>query len=83
MGKLIKCLLLSIGGLCLLLVTAGILMVNLDPNYYKDFIAQKIGRKIGRSFEISQGLKIQYYPWLGIEASGIIIGNAKGFGDSP
>jgi hypothetical protein len=81
--RFIKFFLWSLGGIMLVVVASGIIIINLDPNHFKDFIAGKISEKIGRQFEISQGLKIQYYPWLSIEASGIILGNAKGFTEHP
>jgi len=77
--KNIKFFLWIVEGIILVIISSGIIILTLDPNQYKNFIAGKISKKIGRQFEISRELKIQYYPWLRIEASEIILGNAKGF----
>jgi len=84
MVKLIKLLL----GLTLLLVlavavTAIAALLYFDPNEHKDFIVGHVEKATGRSFAISGKITLSYYPWLGVEAAGITLGNAKGFGDTP
>jgi AsmA protein len=84
MTKLIKLLL----GLTLVLtvtiivVVAGALLY-FDPNEHKDFIVSKVEKATGRSFAISGNIDLTFYPWLGLEADGITLGNADGFGDEP
>ncbi|MGH8119303.1 MAG: AsmA family protein, partial [Gammaproteobacteria bacterium] len=48
-----------------------------------DFIVGHVEKATGRSFAISGRIDLSYYPWLGVEAGGITLGNAKGFGDTP
>ncbi|MBI4005880.1 MAG: AsmA family protein [Gammaproteobacteria bacterium] len=84
MGKLIKLLL----GLTLLLVLAVVVSVVgailiIDPNDYKDFIITKVEEETGRKLALTGDLSLTYYPWLGLEAEGITLGNARGFGDTP
>ncbi|MCA1795834.1 MAG: AsmA family protein, partial [Desulfobacteraceae bacterium] len=67
----------------LLVVVAGVIVLNLDPNRYKEYITSKISQQMGRQFEIKGDLKLGYYPWLHIEASQVFLENAKGFGDLP
>lgn len=83
MKKTLKISLFSLGGLILLMGTLVLLIINLDPAYYRSFLAQKVAEKTGRTFEMGQDLKIHYYPWLSIETSGMVLGNAKGFEGDP
>ncbi len=84
MGKLVKLLI----GITLLFIIASTVIIAgallyFDPNQHKDFIAAKVERATGRSLAIAGNIKMTYYPWLGIEADGITVGNAPGFGDAP
>ena len=84
MGKLVKLLL----GITLLIIIAGAVIVAgaliyFDPNQHKDFIEDKVKTATGRTLTIDGNIRLSYYPWLGIEADGITLGNAKGFGDQP
>ena len=84
MGKFIK-LFLGITFLFVLLVSlliAGVL-IYFDPNDHKDFIVQRVQQETGRSFAIDGSINLSFYPWLGIEATGITLGNAAGFGNQP
>src|SRR3972149_11730990 len=84
MVKLIKLLL----GVTLLLVLAVAVTVvaallYFDPNEHKDFIVGHVEKATGRSFAISGRINLSYYPWLGVEAARVTLGNAQGFGDTP
>ncbi len=84
MGKFIK-LLLSITvliGLLLGVVVLGAVLF-FDPNDHKDRIIAKVEEETGRKLKLEGDIKLSYYPWLGIEVSGVTLGNAKGFGDAP
>ncbi len=74
---------LGLGIVILLVVIAGVIALNLDPNRYKAYITGKISQQMGRQFEIKGDLKVAYYPWLHIEASQVFLENAEGFGDLP
>lgn len=84
MAKLIKLLL----GFTLILIVTVIVVVAgalifFDPNQHKDFIVSKVEKATGRSFNIAGDINLTFYPWLGLEADGITLGNAAGFGDEP
>ena len=84
MAKFIKLLL----GLTLVLIVTVIVVVAgaliyFDPNQHKDFIVSKVEKATGRTFAISGDIDLTFYPWLGLEADGITMGNAAGFGDGP
>ncbi len=83
MKKTLKISLFSLVGLIVLMGVLGLLIINLDSSHYKDFIARKVSERTGRPFEMGQDFKIHYYPWLSIETSGMVLGNAEGFGDPP
>ncbi|MCF8092858.1 MAG: AsmA family protein [Desulfotignum sp.] len=69
--------------LVVMIVAAAVIVLNLDPNRYKDYIAGKVSQQMGRTFEIRGDLTIGYFPWLHVETSGIFLENAPGFGDLP
>lgn len=84
MGKFIK-LLLGITvliGLLLGVVVLGAVLF-FDPNDHKDRIIAMVEKETGRQLKLEGDIKLSYYPWLGIEVSGVTLGNAKGFGDAP
>ncbi len=84
MGKLIKLLLgttILIGLLFGVLVLAAVMYF--DPNDHKDRIIAKVEEETGRQLKLEGDIKLSYYPWLGLEVSGVTLGNAEGFGDAP
>jgi len=83
MKKSVIYVLSGVGILLLLVVVAAVIVLNLDPNRYKDYIAGKVSQQMGRTFEIQGDLKIGYFPWLHVETSGIFVENGPGFGDQP
>lgn len=72
-------------GLIVVLAVAAlaITLVYVDPNDYKDSIANKIKEETGRDIQIEGDINLSYYPWLGLDVAGITVSNAKGFADEP
>ncbi|MDZ7666946.1 MAG: AsmA family protein [Desulfotignum sp.] len=83
MKKTIVLILSGLGILILLAVVAAGILLNLDPNRYKDFVAEKVSQQLGRTFEIKGDLKTGYYPWLHLEMSGVFLENAPKFDEVP
>jgi len=84
MGKLIKLLLgttILIGLLFGIVVLAAVMYF--DPNDHKDRIIAKVEEETGRQLKLEGDINLSYYPWLGLEVSGVTLGNAEGFGDAP
>ncbi|MBH97290.1 MAG: hypothetical protein CMM56_02435 [Rhodospirillaceae bacterium] len=54
-----------------------------DPNDYKDQLSNLIEEQTGRSFIIEDDLELTFFPWLGIQASNVHLGNTEGFGVQP
>ncbi len=82
--KLLIKLLIGLGLLVVIVIgCAAIMLANLDPNEYKDFIAEKVKENTGRDISIDGNISLSYYPWLGVEVEGVSLSNAAGFGDTP
>jgi AsmA protein len=84
MKKLLK-IVVSVFGLLIVLVGAtGIAIVLLfDPNDYKDEITALIEQRTGRKLTLTGPITLSIFPWLGIEAGALALGNASGFGSEP
>ncbi len=84
MGKLIK---LILGGTVLLGLLFGVVVFGVilffDPNAHKDRIITRLEEETGRQFALEGDINLGYYPWLGLEVSGVTVGNAEGFGNAP
>lgn len=86
MTKLLKFLLWSLAALVLILVLAAVLIpVMVDPNDYKDEIAQQVQQKTGRTLSIDGdiALSISLPLSVSLELGQIELSNAKGFADKP
>ncbi len=75
-----------IGSVLLVVLVVGVAAValmTLDPNNYKDWIADKVREQTGRELAIEGDIQLSYYPWLGLDVSKVSLSNASGFGDAP
>ena len=65
---------LILGLVVVTLLITGVLLVSiahLDPNDYKQIIANRVKRKTGRDLNIEGNIRFSYYPWLGLEVEGV------------
>ncbi len=84
MGRVLKSLLLVIGGLIVLMVIGAVSFLLLfDPNDYRDDIAAEVKSATGRELIIEGDVEVSIFPWLAIEIGSTRLGNAAGFGDEP
>lgn len=84
MSRLIKILLLVVGGIvALVVISAGALLLFFDPNDFRDEIAAKVEQATGRELQIEGDLSFSVFPWLAVEVGKTSLGNADGFGDEP
>ncbi|MCU7939210.1 MAG: AsmA family protein [gamma proteobacterium symbiont of Bathyaustriella thionipta] len=86
MTKLIKILLWMVASLVLIVVLASILLpILVDPNDYKDEIAQQVHAKTGRTLTIDGDidLSISLPLSVSLELGKLELSNAKGFIDKP
>jgi AsmA protein len=67
-----------------LLITAAIALTFIfDPNQYKGQIIQRVKEKTGRELRIDKKIGWSFFPQLGVEAGGLELSNAPGFGKEP
>jgi AsmA protein len=73
-----------VGGLVvlvILLLLAVRLFVN--PNDYKDRIAQEVKNSTGRELTLSGPIKLSVFPWIALELGPVSLGNPPGFPVQP
>jgi AsmA protein len=75
---------IAVGGLVALLVVV-LLAVRLfvDPNDYKDRIAQAVKRSTGRELTLAGPIKLSVFPWIALETGPASLGNPPGFDTEP
>ena len=86
MKKLLKILLWTVAALAIIVVLASVLLpILIDPNDYKDEIAQQVYDKTGRTLTIEGDidLSISLPLSVSLELGKIELSNAKGFADKP
>lgn len=84
MNTFLKWILAAIGVVALLLVlTAVVLPLAVDPNDYKDEISQGVRAETGRDIVIGGEIKWTVFPSIGLSVSDIELSNRAGFGDLP
>jgi AsmA protein len=82
--KTLKILAIVFGTLVLLVVVGiVVLMLVFDPNQYKGQVIQIVKDKTGRELKIEKKIGWSFFPALGIEAGGLELSNAAGFGKEP
>ncbi len=74
----------AILGAVVLLVLGAIAVVALvDPNDYKDDIAQAVRDRTGRDLKLEGKLSLSVFPWLAIETGHAQLGNPVNFAPGP
>jgi AsmA protein len=83
-NKTLKILGLTLATLFGLLIAAAVTLVFVfDPNQYKDDVIRLVKEKTGRNLKIEKKIGWSFFPRLGIEAGGLELSNAAGFGKDP
>jgi AsmA protein len=84
MKKTLKILGLTLAVLgSLLIVTALVVSFVFDPNQYRDEVIHLVKEKTGRDLKIEKKIGWSFFPRLGVEAGGLELSNAPGFGKEP
>ncbi len=84
MKRLIKSIFWLFGVIVVLVLGLAILLPQfVDPNDYKQEIAEVVKKQTGRDVTIVGDLKLSVFPWLGIETGELMLANPPGFGDEP
>ncbi|BCS89415.1 AsmA family protein [Pseudodesulfovibrio sediminis] len=80
MSKAIKISLIIVGAVLTLFIAAAVALVILvDPNEYKDEIAQAVKENTGRELIFEGDIGFNFFPWLGLDVGPMALGNAPGF----
>ena len=80
MNKSIKIGLIAAGVFVSIFIAAAIILVlTVDPNEYKEEIAQAVKTETGRELKFEGDIGFNFFPWLGLEVGSMALGNAKGF----
>ena len=81
MNKTLKILGLTLAVLVGLLIAAAVVLPFVfDPNQYKDEIIRLVKEQTGRDLKIEKKIGWSFFPRLGVEAGGLELANAPGFG---
>ncbi len=69
--------------LALLVVAALAVMLLVDPDDYRDELAQRASDQLGREVRLDGPMSLRLFPWLAIEISDVAVGNPPDFGTAP
>ncbi|MDF1759115.1 MAG: AsmA family protein [Coxiellaceae bacterium] len=69
--------------IAILIIAAILLKTMVDPNDYRDKITQLVKQKTGRTLLIQGEIKLQYFPWLGVDVNQVTLENPAGFSPNP
>lgn len=84
MNKVLRIFGILIGSLIALVVIAALVLPRIiDPNNYRDKIAEIVKKETGRDLVITGEIGWSVFPWLGVEVGETRLSNAPGFGDAP
>ncbi len=72
---------LILAGILALLVVAALVAARVlfEPETYRPRIEAFVSEALQRPFELRGPLRLQVFPWLGLEAEGVRLGNPEGF----
>ncbi len=80
MKKLVKWILrITIALVLLVVIAAFVLPLVIDPNDYKDTIANKVKDQIGREIHLDGQIEWKVFPWLALTLNDVKLDNEKGF----
>jgi AsmA protein len=72
MNKILKYVLLTVGGIgALLIAVAAYVAATFNPNDYKPQIVQLVKEKLNRTLKINGDIKLTFYPALGADLGGL------------
>ncbi|MCG5534897.1 AsmA family protein [Ectothiorhodospira mobilis] len=65
--------------LVVLVALAGVVLITVDPNDYKEEISAAVEQRTGRNLEIRGDIGLSLFPRLGLELGETTLANAEGF----
>ena len=83
MNKRIKILLIAAGAaITLLLAAIVVVLTTVDPNDYKNELAQVVRERTGRELVFDGDIGFTFFPYIGLRVGPATLGNAVGFATS-
>lgn len=67
----------------LLVILVVVVLMVVDPNDYKDDVAQMVREETGRELKLEGDLKLSVFPSIALEIHDATLGNPPGFGAEP
>jgi uncharacterized protein involved in outer membrane biogenesis len=82
MKRIIKLVAYTLAGLALIVLAASVVIpIVVDPNDYKDTLANAVKEHTGRDLRLTGDIQVTVFPWLGVRVGALELGNAAGFVD--
>jgi len=77
---------LLIGGaivLAVVILAVTAILILVDPNDYRDDIAERASQQLGREVALSGPMSLKVFPSLALEVNDVSVGNPDGFAEAP
>lgn len=69
--------------LVLVIGSAAVAIITINPNDFKPQITAQVKKATGRELKLSGDINWSFYPWLGLNLGNTSLANAAGFGSEP
>ena len=80
MKRLLKWGIILIASLVVIIIAAILIIPRVvDVQKYKSELEKRIAQASGRTFSVSDDIRLSVFPWAGISFSDLQLGNIKGF----
>lgn len=83
MSRFLKISLTVLALVVAILVLLVIRVATLDPNDYKDWIADRVEEQTGRTLTLGGNIELTLYPWLGLGVEQVVLTDRAGFSEQP
>lgn len=78
-----KLLLVAGGLLALVLILAVAAVFLIDPDDYREEIAQRASANLGREVALDGPIQLKLFPWVALDIEDVVVGNPPDFGEAP
>ncbi|WP_376692914.1 AsmA family protein [Wenzhouxiangella sp. EGI_FJ10409] len=78
--KIVLLVFILIGLLVVAVVAAAFLI---DPDDYRDELAERASAQLGREVKLEGPMELRYFPWLALDIRDVTVGNPPGFEQAP
>lgn len=67
----------------LLIAAVVIAALVIDPDDYRDELAERASRQLGREVKLEGPMELTFFPWLALDIRDVTVGNPPGFDQAP